>query len=138
MLVNKLTKWQGVERQSLIATLVEGACSMLHVNALTPDVLKTLESLVDLRGADLKSLVALIQRELKLRKDDLSPESIARLTALLQGIEGSDFPSRLRRYVSYATFEDSYDDQNRDSRVLDDKLETLATEAVANSILLHH
>jgi hypothetical protein len=136
MLTGKLNTWQGEERSELIRTVVASTASTLHIPPLASAVLQTLESLVDDAGVDLKGLVGFISGELKFRKKELTDDVAARLEAIRVKLDGHDFRSKLRRYVKYATTDDSFDDDYQRTNIVDEKLEELARQGFESPELL--
>jgi hypothetical protein len=136
MLVEKLNDWDGAERATLVRSLIEAAGPMFAIQALAPLVLQTLESLSIDPQLDVKAFVTFIQHALRYRKDHLSEESISRLAALDDKLKGTDFPSKLRRYVKFTTIDDSFDVDHNPTKVVEHKLDELAQEAMAAQHLL--
>jgi transcriptional regulator with XRE-family HTH domain len=132
MLVEKLTEWTGEEREALIRSLIRAARSVFEIPVLTPLVLQTLESLWNDPQVDVKELISFIRIELRHRKEHLSEDSITRLATIANRLEGSDFPSRLRRYVKYVTSDDSFDADGKPTNVVEQKLDELAQEGMAS------
>jgi transcriptional regulator with XRE-family HTH domain len=136
MLVGKLNEWAGEERAALIRSLTRAAGSVFEIAALTPLVIQALESLSIDPQVDVKELLSLIRRELRYGKEHLSEDSISRLAAIDKRLEGSDFPSKLRRYVKYATTDDSFDENFKPTNIFEQKLDELAQEGMAARHLL--
>lgn len=136
MLVERLCDWSGDERAALVRSVIKSARSVFDIEALTPLVLQTLESLADDPQLDIKELLAFVQFELRRRKQKLSADTISRLTAIDIKLAGSDFPSKLRRYVKYTTFDDSFDENRKRTHVIEQKLDELAEQGTASRHLL--
>jgi hypothetical protein len=136
LLVGKLTDWAGEERAALIQSLIRAAGSVFEVAPLTTLVLRTLESLSNDPQVDVKGLLSFIRRELRHGTERLSTDSISRLAAIDSKLEGSDFPSKLRRYVKYVTTDDSYDHNYNPTTLVEQKLDELAQEGMASRHLL--
>jgi transcriptional regulator with XRE-family HTH domain/DNA polymerase III delta prime subunit len=136
IIVEKLSEWTGEERGALIRSLIRAAKWVFDISVITPCVLQTLESLSNDPQVDVKELLSFIRRELRYRKEHLSEQSICRLAAIDKKLEGSDFPSKLRRYVKYATTDDSFDKNHNRTNVLEQKLYELAQEGMAARNLL--
>lgn len=136
LLTAKLRTWTGEDRKKLIEALIKAAWSALHIPTLTPAVLSTLESICHDPATDTKELVELIQRQLRLRRDNLSPETAEALRAIHDSLDGTDFHSRLTRFVRHATREDLYSDDGERTGILDQKLDELAADAINDPRLL--
>jgi transcriptional regulator with XRE-family HTH domain len=131
-LVEKLADWTEEERAASIRSLIKAARSVFEIPALTPLVLRTLESLSTDPQVDVKELLSFIRIALRHRVQHLPEDSIIRLAAIATNLEGNDFPSRLRRYVKYATTDDSFDADWKPTNLVEQKLDELAEEGMAS------
>lgn len=136
LLVAKLNEWKGEDREDLIRTLIDTAWSTLHIPRLTSAVIATLESLADDPAMDIKALVEFVKRQVRHREDNVSEETAIRLRVLSERLNGHDFRSKLRRFAKHVTFEDSLDDDDKHSRLVETKLDELAREAIGSAHLL--
>jgi transcriptional regulator with XRE-family HTH domain len=136
MLAERLRVWSGDERAALIRSLIRAAGSVFEIGVLTPLVLETLESLADDPQLAVKELLSFIRIELRGRRQKLSADTVRRLTAIDAKLMGSDFSSKLRRYVKYGTWDDSFDEDHQPTHAVERKLDELAEEGMASPHLM--
>jgi hypothetical protein len=137
LLVSKLASWQLEERQRLISTLIKCAWSTLHIRPLAWRVLETLESIENDPFTDVKALVEFIDRQLRHREGNLSDETAQRLQSLRGRLDGSNFGTKLRRFVKHVTFEDTYDG-TKQTGIVEQRLHELAQESFVSPELLRN
>lgn len=136
LLTGKLAMWSGEDRKQLISTLISAAWSTLHVKPLTALVVDTLKSFVRDPMTDVKALVDLIKRQLRHKGGNLPDEVKQQLSSICESLDGHDFPTRLRRFVKHTAREDYYDDEMNQTRLVEQKLDGLADEAMGDQELL--
>lgn len=136
LLVGKLDTWEGADRSQLISTLITAAWSTLHIRPLSEMVTDTLKAVAHDPATDVKGLVELIQRQLRHTNTKLSAGVMEELRSILQSLDGLDFASRLRRLVKHTTWDDYYDEKLNNSRLIEEKLDALADEAMHTPELL--
>lgn len=136
MLVGKLDEWDGEERAELVRILTRAAGSVFEIPVLRPLVLETLDSLSKDPQSDVQGLLSFVRLARRDMAAGLAEEHASLLESINRRLEGSDFCSKLRRYVKYVTTDDSFDDENQPTNALDQKLDQLAREAIASRDLL--
>ncbi len=116
--------------------MISACWSTLHIPRLTKSVVATLRELAQDEDADTGAIVEFTRRQLRHRDSDLSDDTRTELVAICELLNGHDFPSRLRRFVKYVSWEDYHDDDANDTRLVDDQLDDLASAVTENPALL--
>ncbi|REJ64998.1 MAG: helix-turn-helix domain-containing protein [Planctomycetota bacterium] len=136
LLVDRLDVWTGGGREELISAIIEASWSALHVKDLEQTVVETLDAVALVEETNVKEVVELIHRQLRNAKSGLSDETRESLRVIVGKLEGNDFPTKLRRYIKYVTWEDYHDDNYDETRLVDRKLDELADAVHENPDLL--
>lgn len=118
------------ERQEATEVLIKSAASLLQMDSapLAEMVMTTLEEIARDASADQKSLTEMVLRSLRIGKESLDDATVRRLEALRDHLNGSDFPSQLRRFIGLNLWHDEYG-SNADA-ALEQRLTALAQTAL--------
>lgn len=136
LLTDKLELWAGEDRRELIDTIVSSSWSAIHIPPLTDTVIDTLRIVASDPLTNIGSLNEFVKRQLRNKDSKLPEDAKRRLQLLGDSLDGSDFSSRLRRFVKFVTWEDYHDDEHSRSSLVESNLDELADEAVSNPALL--
>ncbi len=135
LVVEKYEAWTGEDRTAALEVLLSGASHLLQIEALAPQALETLSRLLDDVDVMPCGMINLIQYQLKYCEESHTPETRLQLQMLEQKLEGTNFSSRLRRYVRYPSDYDTYR-QEPGQKSLETWLEELSQDANENHELL--
>lgn len=132
LLVSKLKTWRGEELKLLTNTIISGAWSLLEIQSLSKDVLRVLNLIADSPATDLGPLVSFVKRQLQHKSLNVTADTHEYLRALCNRLDGNDFVSRLRRFVKHLSWEDYYDEKMERTFAVEEMLDHLADEAMAD------
>ncbi|NQV23720.1 MAG: helix-turn-helix domain-containing protein, partial [Rhodopirellula sp.] len=136
LLIERLDVWVGEDRRALISEIIKASWSMLHIPPLTKSAVATIRAIALDNDTDVTAIIDLTRRQLRHRNSDLPEETKTELLSICELLNGHDFPSRLRRFVKYVSFEDYHDDDDNDSRLVNDQLDELAKSVAENPPLI--
>ncbi len=117
------------ERKEAAAVLIGAASGLTRYGNLVDEVIDTLTELPRKPWLDRKRLVEVA--EYAARRGQHVEETRRRWEALKDGLRGSDFHSRLERYVGMTIFADMMDEEGHHTDSASRAVEELAAEAVA-------
>lgn len=116
------------ERTAIVDLLLNHARSLYH-SPMAAIVIETLEQLAARPDVDRKRLIKLVEGVLHHDGRGLTPEQRAPWEALRATLVGTDFASRMRRYVAMELLEDHFDDADQHVDKAGPQIATLAEEA---------
>ena len=128
------------EREGAVSILIGRVRELERILDLRDMIVETVETIVQKRYANEKQLIEEISKILyhdeSYGDNGLSDKTRQRLEQLKDELVGSDFHSRLQRYVGLALLEDKYDADRKPVDPVKSHLEALSQQAVKDPSLL--
>lgn len=131
LLFNSLDILKDDERQKAVQILLQRSMNVCLYANLSQMVMDSIDDLARRDYVDKRDVVATAIRVLKFENPDLSEETKKRWITIKENLLGDDYPSRMKRYVGMALFED--EEINEDGQlvnVTEGEIKKLAQESV--------
>jgi hypothetical protein len=135
-LIDTTRQWNEEERRAANSVAIKAAHGILPMRPASQAVMDSLEAFVDDPATDQRELIHAVTRMLQRREGRLEPEIQERLRQLNKRLQGSDFASRLRRFITYRVNEDDIDQKGELTARWTTEIENLAKRAVSDPALL--
>lgn len=131
LLFNGVDSLKDNERQKAVQILLQRSMNVCLYANLSQMVMDSIDDLARRDYVDKRDVVATAIRVLKFENPDLSEETKQRWITIKENLLGDDYPSRMKRYVGMALFED--DEINEDGQLVnitEGEIRKLAQESV--------
>ena len=117
--------------------LLKHSQHLATIDSLSEEVIHTLEELATNQAVDTGLLLGSIARILRYERQNLPDGNLERWESLRDQLTGSDYESRMVRYVATQLFEDNFDDHGNHVDQKPTALEQLASESLDNIDLFY-
>ena len=135
-LVDQLDSFEQDERSEIVKIILQDASRVGRFAALNDMVIGTIYDLLEKEYLDKRDVLELAVRVLRYDIGSLSDDTRQEWEQLKEKLEGTDFHSRLIRYVAMNLVEDHVDQEGKMTDVVPRQIGSLAEEAIARRELL--
>ncbi|MHA1279981.1 MAG: hypothetical protein ACTSQ8_22535 [Candidatus Helarchaeota archaeon] len=129
-LSNRIDQFNEDEQQIVVDILTKNARGLNMHPSLSEMIIKTFRELSEKKFVQKNELLETISQILHFEGKIMPEEIRVKWEELQSDLTGTDYPSRLKRYISMQLIEDQYDETGKPSDQIGKKIEELAEEGV--------
>lgn len=136
LLHKRLDSLNEEDRQTAVNILLKRSRGLICRTGLAITVIDSLQDFLSKGYATPKAVLKEVIEVLHYDGKQLPPEVVTRLQEFKHHLEGTDFPSQLKRYVGMDLLEDKFDDEGQEADFGEQRIKELAQQAAKNKSLL--